>query len=94
LTLLRAIGARRSTLVRALLTQTALVVGAGVVIGAVLLAAIAPAARTIGVQFRLGQVATIGVITIVLTLVASWAAVRRVLRIDPIAATTTQGMLR
>lgn len=94
LTLLRAIGARRSTLVRALLTQTAMVVGAGVVIGAVLLAAVAPAATTIGVQFRLGQVVTMGAITMVLSLVASWAAVRRVLRIDPIAATTSQGLLR
>jgi len=94
LTLLRAIGARRSTLVRALLAQTSLVVGAGVVIGSVLLALLAPAASSIGVQFRLGQVLSMGVVTLVLSLVASWAAVRRVLRIDPIAATATQGVLR
>lgn len=94
LTLLRAIGARRSTLVRALLTQTGLVVGTGVVIGAALLALLAPAASTIGVQFRLGQVVGMAVVTLVLSLIASWAAVRRVLRIDPIAATTTQGVLR
>jgi putative ABC transport system permease protein len=94
LTLLRAIGARRSTLVRALLTQTAIVVGAGVVIGGALLAALAPLASDIGVRFRLGQVARMGAVTIVLSLVASWAAVRRVLRIDPLAATTGQGMLR
>ena len=94
LTLLRAIGARRATLVRALLTQTSLVVGTGIVIGAALLAAVAPAASTIGIQFRLGQVLGMAVVTLVLSLVASWAAVRRVLRIDPIAATTTQGVLR
>ncbi len=94
LTLLRAIGARRSTLVRALLGQTAVVVSAGVIIGSVLLAALAPAASSIGVQFRLGQVLSMGVLTLVLSLVASWAAVRRVLRIDPLAATTTQGVLR
>lgn len=94
LTLLRAIGARRSTLVRALLGQTAMVVGAGVVIGGALLAAVAPAASDIGVQFRLGQVVSMGVVTVLLSLVASWAAVRRVLRIDPLSATTTQGGLR
>lgn len=94
LTLLRAIGARRSTLVRALLTQTAMVVGAGVVIGGALLAAVAPAASDIGVQFRFGQVVTMGMLTVLLSLVASWAAVRRVLRIDPMSATTSQGMTR
>jgi putative ABC transport system permease protein len=94
LTLLRAIGARRSTLVRALLIQTTMVVGAGVVIGGALLAVVAPAASDIGVAFRLRQVAGMGVVTVSLSLVASWAAVRRVLRIDPLSATTTQGSMR
>lgn len=94
LTLLRAIGARRGTLVRALLGQTLVVVSAGIVIGALLLALIAPTASTIGVRFVWSQVLGIGVVTVILSLVASWAAVRRVLRIDPIEATSTAGVLR
>lgn len=94
LTLLRAIGARRATLVRALLAQTLVVVVAGVAIGAVLLAVVAPGASTIGVRFVWSQVLGIAAVTILLSLLASWAAVRRVLRIDPIEATTTAGVLR
>ncbi len=94
LTLLRAIGAKRATLVRSLLAQTALVVGAGIVLGVGLLAVVAPGASSIGVELVPGTILSFAVVVLVLGLVAALFSVWRVLRIDPIEATTGQGVLR
>lgn len=92
LTLLRAIGADGGTLVRALLMQLALVLGAGVLIALALLAltgALLDAAGfSVGIALGAGTLATTVVLVVVLSALASLAAVRRVLRIDPLRAVT------
>jgi putative ABC transport system permease protein len=92
LTLLRAIGAEGKTLVRALLVQLALVLGAGVVIAVALLAAagvlLDAAGFSVGVAVGAGTLITTVVLVVVLSALASLAAVRRVLRIDPLRAVT------
>jgi putative ABC transport system permease protein len=92
LTLLRAIGAEGGTLVRALLVQLALVLGAGVAIAIALLAAagvlLDAAGFSVGVSVGAGTLITTVVLVVVLSAVASLAAVRRVLRIDPLRAVT------
>ena len=94
LTLMRAIGARSRTLVATLLAQTSIVVVAGVVVGAALMALVAPRLKSLEISFDLGQVVTFGLLTLILGWLATTAAVWRVLKIAPIDATTTQGVLR
>lgn len=94
LTLLRAIGASRTKLVAALSLQTFVVVLGGVVVGAILLALASPLTASVGASFDVGQVVTMGVLTVVLGQVAAGASAWRVLRLDPLDATTTQGVLR
>ena len=92
LTLLRAIGARAGVLVRSLLTQVLLVLGGGILIGTGLYAAttlIEIGTLTLTVSW--GEVAFWAVLLLTLGVVSSLAAVRRVLAIDPVAATTTAG---
>jgi putative ABC transport system permease protein len=92
LTLLRAIGADGGTLVRALLVQLALVLGAGVVFAIALLALIGrlldAAGFSVGVALGAMTLATTIALVVVLSALASLAAVRRVLRVDPLRAVT------
>lgn len=93
LTLLRAVGAPSSYLVRNLVAQILLVLGAGVVIGIalVLLVRTATTGGSIEVELAPGTVLpTIGGL-VVLSLIGGVAAIRRVLRIEPIRATTDTG---
>lgn len=96
LTLLRAIGAEGGTLVRALLVQLAVVLGAGVVIALALLALtgvlLDAAGFSVGIALGAGTLATTVALVVVLSALASLAAVRRVLRIDPLRAVTGAGV--
>ncbi|MFO1537401.1 MAG: FtsX-like permease family protein [Actinomycetota bacterium] len=95
LTLLRAIGASSGRLVRSLLAQVLLVMLGGIVIGAgLLLLASLGSSPSFPIGFDVGIVVTRGVVLVVLAAVASLAAIRRVLRIDPIAATVPAGVER
>ncbi|MEZ5249090.1 MAG: FtsX-like permease family protein [Ilumatobacteraceae bacterium] len=93
LTLLRAIGAPAGLLVRSLVVQVAAVVvsGAAVAVGLFWLTT-RTVIGSISVPFDLGAIGfTVGLV-LVLALVTSLAAIRRVLRIEPIAATTGAGV--
>lgn len=95
LTLLRAIGASSGELVRSLLVQVLIVMAGAIAVGAAImfLASLA-STQDFPISFDLGIVVTRGVALVVLALVASLAAIRRVLRIDPIAATVPAGVDR
>ena len=95
LTLLRAIGASSSELVRSLLVQVLLVMAGAIVVGAVFMF-VASLASTpdFPISFDVGIVVSRGAALVVLALIASLAAIRRVLRIDPIAATVPTGVDR
>ncbi|MEM9714422.1 MAG: FtsX-like permease family protein [Actinomycetota bacterium] len=89
LTLLRAIGAPARRLVNALLVQVLLIVGGGLVLGIALYAPLSQ--RTLGglpLRFETGAVIFWSVLLIVLAVASALVAARRVLRIDPIEATT------
>ena len=90
LTLLRAVGASSGYLLRNLVAQVVLVVGAGTVLAIGLLAVAAAAASTDAFEVRADP--TVVAITsgaiLGLALVASIGSMRRVLRIDPASATT------
>lgn len=95
LTLLRAIGASSATLVGALLAQVVLVMLAAIAVGAVVLAVAAVlSSQDFPIAFDVGMVATRGMALVTLALLASVAAIRRVLRIEPIAATVPAGVDR
>ena len=92
LTLLRAIGASASVLIRALLIQVLAILGGGIIIGTLL--------YTLLAQFKVGSlslrvdptaIATWAILLIVLGVASAFAAVARVLRIDPVEATTGEG---
>jgi len=95
LTLLRAIGASSGELVRSLLVQVLIVMAGAIVVGAALMF-VASLASTpdFPISFDLGIVVSRGAALVVLALIASLAAIRRVLRIDPIAATVPAGVDR
>ena len=92
LTLLRAIGSPAGPLVRALLVQVVAVVLAGGVIATLLFWLTSGATNSLGVTVQAGPVLTTVGVVLALALLTSVAAVRRVLRIDPIAATTGAGV--
>ncbi len=93
LTLLRAIGADRWYLTRALLVQVLAVVIGGILVGALLLwLATLGSSDTFPITFDLSTVVSRGVAVTVLALVASLAAIRRVLRLDPAEATRPLGL--
>jgi putative ABC transport system permease protein len=95
LTLLRAIGASSGELVRSLLVQVMVVMAAAIAVGsAFLVVASLASSQDFPISFDPGIVVTRGVALIVLALLASLAAIRRVLRIDPIAATVPAGVER
>jgi putative ABC transport system permease protein len=92
LTLLRAIGVRTAPLVRALLLQVVLVVVVGGLLAAALFALTANATASLGIGVEPGPIVTTIAVVLVLALLTSLAAVRRVLRIDPLSATTGAGV--
>jgi putative ABC transport system permease protein len=93
LTLLRAIGASTAKLVGSLALQAALVLGGGIVL-ALALVALAGVFMTgdVGIELSAVAVVVISSVVTVLSAVALVAAIRRVLAIDPIAATHSQGI--
>ncbi len=95
LTLLRALGAPSSALVRSLLFQVSLVLVIGIGIGIALYTPLS--SQTLGsipLSFQTGAVVLWSVVLFVLGLLSALVAVRRVLRIDPIEATTGAGLGR
>lgn len=92
LTLLRAIGSPSGLLVRSLLAQVVAVVLVGGSIATALYALVIPQVDGLGLSVEWRTVwLTVGVV-LALALATSLAAVRRVLRIDPITATTGGGV--
>jgi putative ABC transport system permease protein len=92
LTLLRAIGAPVGPLVRSLLLQVVIVVVAGSLLATLLYWAAASAPNELGISVEPLPIVATAAVVLALALVTSLAAVRRVLRIDPIAATTGAGV--
>jgi len=95
LTLLRAVGVSAGRLVRSLLVQVLIVMGAGVAVGIGLYAPVA--SRRLGgipLRFETGAVVLWSVLLIGFGVLSSLVSARRVLRIDPIAATTGAGVAR
>lgn len=93
LTLLRAIGSPAGTLVRSLLIQVVIVVLAGAALATVLFWLTARGgAGGLGITVEPKPVIATTLAVLVLSLLTSLAAARRVLRIDPIAATTGAGV--
>lgn len=94
LTLLRAIGAPAGVLVRALLVQVVLVVVVGSVIAAGLYAGAIQGVDNLGLRVEWTPIVITSAVVLALALLTALAAVRRVLRIDPIEATTGAGVRR
>jgi putative ABC transport system permease protein len=93
LTLLRAIGAPAGRLVSSLLIQVVVIVGAGLLVGTLLYLPLSQ--QTLGglaLRFDTGAVVFWSILLLSLAVLSSLAAARRVLRIDPIEATTGQGV--
>jgi putative ABC transport system permease protein len=95
LTLLRAVGAPAGRLVQALLVQVVIVMGAGIGLG--VLGYLPVSTRRLGgipLRFETGAVIFWTVLLLVFGTLSSLVSARRVLRIDPIAATTGAGVGR
>lgn len=92
LTLLRAIGAPARTLVRSLLVQVFAVMAIGSLIAFGLYALAIQGVQNLGVKVELMPAVVTSLVVLALALVTSLVAVRRVLRIDPLAATTGAGV--
>ncbi len=92
LTLLRAIGAPVGMLVRGLLVQVVLVTGLGSLVAFGLYAGALQGVKNLGVRVEVMPAVTTALIVLALALLTSLVAIRRVLRIDPIAATTGAGV--
>ncbi len=92
LTLLRAIGAPASVLVRSLLVQVLIIIGGGIVLGTLLFVPLSQATLgSLSLSFDPRAVLLWAALLLVLGLVSAVAAARRVLAIDPIEATTGGG---
>jgi putative ABC transport system permease protein len=93
LTLLRAIGAPARRLVSSLLIQVLVIVGAGLLVGTLLYYPVSQQALGgIALRFETTAVVFWSVLLLTLSVLSSLAAARRVLKIDPIEATTGQGV--
>lgn len=93
LTLLRAIGVPGSRLVRSLVTQVVIVLGVGLLVGIALYTPLSQ--RQLGgipLSFQTAAVVFWSVLLMVLGVLSSLFAARRVLAIDPIEATTGGGV--
>jgi len=92
LTLLRAIGAPAGGLVRSLLIQVLIVLGAGILLGTLLFVPLSQArVGSLSLTFNTGEVLFWAGLLLALGLVSALVAVRRVLAIDPVEATTGGG---
>src|SRR6056297_1485963 len=95
LTLLRAIGAPASRLVSALLIQVLVIIGAGLLVGIALYTPLSRAAvGGLALRFETGAVVFWSILLLVLGVLSALVAARRVLKIDPIEATTGAGVGR
>jgi putative ABC transport system permease protein len=92
LTLLRAIGARATTLVASLLVQVVVVMVAGSFVAFGLYALAIQGVKNLGVSIEIVPVVVTSAVVLALALVTSLFAVRRVLRLDPLSATTGAGV--
>ncbi len=92
LTLLRAIGASSRTLVRSLLIQVVAVMIVGSVIAFGLYAGALQGVKNLGVRVEVQPFLVTTLVVLVLALVTSVIAIRRVLRLDPLSATTGAGV--
>ena len=92
LTLLRAIGAPAASLVRSLLVQVVVIMAAGSLIAFGLYAGAIQGVKNLGVQVEVMPAVITSLVVLVLALVTSLVAVRRVLRLDPLSATTGGGV--
>ena len=93
LTLLRDIGAPAGRLVSSLLLQVVVIVGAGLLIGTLLYLPVSQQALGgIALRFETRAVVFWSDLLLTLGVLSSLVAARRVLRIDPIEATTGQGV--
>ncbi len=93
LVLLRAVGASSRDVIGSVIIQVLVVVGFGALIGSVVTAGLLAATRDVfgATLSPVTTVTTIGII-VVLGLLASVGAVRRVVAIDPVQATTSGGI--
>ena len=92
LTLLRAIGAPTGVLVRALLVQVLIILGGGIIIGTLLYAPLSQLkVGSLSLRFDPTAVLTWAALLLVLGVISAFAAVQRVLKIDPVEATTGEG---
>ncbi|MBN2623702.1 MAG: ABC transporter permease, partial [Acidimicrobiales bacterium] len=92
LTLLRAVGARAGVLGRALLTQVVIVTVLGLACGVALYVPLSQArVGGLSLRFDLAAVVAWSAVLLALGLVSAAASLRRVLRIDPLEATTGGG---
>ncbi len=93
LTLLRAIGAPAARLVASLLIQVVLMIVGGLIVGTALYYPVSQAQLGgISLRFETGAVIFWSVLLLTLGVASSLVAARRVLRIDPIEATTGAGV--
>jgi putative ABC transport system permease protein len=92
LTLLRAIGAPAASLVRSLLVQVVVIMAAGSLIAFGLYAGAIQSVKNLGVHVEVMPAVTTSLVVLALALVTSLVAVRRVLRLDPLSATTGGGV--
>jgi putative ABC transport system permease protein len=93
LTLLRAIGAPAGRLVSSLLIQVVVIIGAGLAIGTLLYYPLSQGQLGgLALEFETGAVVFWSVLLLTLGVASSLVAARRVLAIDPIEATTGQGV--
>lgn len=92
LTLLRAIGASARTLVTGLLVQVVLVMVVGSVIAFGLYAAAVQGVKNLGLHVEVMPAVLTSAVVLVLALLTSLIAVRRVLKLDPLSATTGAGV--
>ena len=93
LTLLRAIGAPAGRLVSSLLIQVVIMIGGGLLLGTALYYPLSQSELGgISLRFETGAVIFWSVLLLTLGVASSLVAARRVLRIDPIEATTGAGV--
>lgn len=93
LVLLRAVGAERGDVVRLVLFQVVLVVGIGVLVGIGLAGGLLAASRDVfGSALDAGTTIRSAAAILALALLAALGAVRRVLAIDPVEATSPGGL--
>jgi len=92
LTVLRAMGAKSSTLVTALLIQVVFVVLAGAVLASILQLLVSIPLKKVGVSLDPVSALTTTAVVLVLALIGTaLGAIRRIVKIDPAAATGLQG---